>query len=54
MDIKEFSSRFSSKMDQIKQFTSGNKIKDILGVEAVNHFKESFQNEGFTYKPLNS
>lgn len=53
MDIKEFNSRFSSKMEQIKQFTSGDEIKDILGVEAVNHFKESFQNEGFTDKTLN-
>ncbi len=31
MDIKEFNSRFSSKMEQIKQFTSGDEIKDILG-----------------------
>lgn len=48
MTIKEFAARFPQKMEQLKAFTSGDDIKDILGNEAVNHYKESFQNEGFT------
>jgi phage gpG-like protein len=28
------------------------KVPDIIGTESVNHFKESFQNEGFTDKSL--
>lgn len=53
MDIKEFNRRFPKKMDKIKRFVNGDEIKDILGVEAVNHYKESFQNEGFTDETLN-
>lgn len=53
MDIKEFNRRFPAKMDEIKRFVNGDEIKDIIGVEAVNHYKESFQNEGFTDETLN-
>ncbi len=53
MTIKEFAARFPQKMEQLKAFTSGDDIKDILGNEAVNHYKESFQNEGFTDEVLN-
>lgn len=53
MNIQDFKHRFSAKMDKIKAFTEGDDIKDILGVEAVNHYKESFKNEGFTDKTLN-
>jgi hypothetical protein len=53
MDIKEFNRRFASRMEEVKKFASGDEIKDILGVEAVNHFKESFQNEGFTDETFN-
>jgi hypothetical protein len=40
MDIKEFNRRFASRMEEVKKFASGVEIKDILGVEAVNHFNE--------------
>ena len=53
MDIKDFAKRFPQKMDRIKEFVNSPKILDILGVEAVNHYKQSFQNEGFTDKVLN-
>jgi phage gpG-like protein len=52
MDITEANRIFREKMRQIKSFTEGNDIKDILGVEAVNHFKESFDKEGFTDETL--
>ncbi|OJV19341.1 MAG: virion morphogenesis protein [Bacteroidetes bacterium 41-46] len=48
MDIKEFDKQFASKMNKVQAFVQGEQIKDILGVEAVNHFKASFENEGFT------
>jgi len=52
MNIDEFSAQFAQKMDKVNQFVQGDDIKDICGVEAVNHFKESFVNEGFTDETL--
>jgi phage gpG-like protein len=52
MNIKEFERQFSGKMVKIQEFVQGDSIKDILGVEAVNHFKDSFENEGFTDETL--
>lgn len=52
MDISEFSKRFPEKMKEVQDFVESDDIKDILGVEAVNHFKESFEKEGFTDKAL--
>lgn len=48
MNIKDFEKQFAAKMDKVQAFVQGEPIKDILGVEAVNHFKASFDNEGFT------
>lgn len=53
MDIQDFAKAFPEKLRELQQFTEGNDIKDILGVEAVNHFKESFDNEGFTDEVIN-
>lgn len=53
MDIQDFAKRFPQKMAKIKEFSGGPKILDILGVEAVNHYKQSFQDEGFTDQVLN-
>lgn len=53
MDIHEFNRRFAEKMDEIKEFVNGDDIRDIIGVEAVNHYKKSFTDEGFTDKVLN-
>jgi len=52
MDISEFAKRFPEKMKEVQDFVESDDIKDILGVEAVNHFKESFEKEGFTDKAL--
>jgi len=52
MNIDDFVKQFPQKIKEIQDFAKGNDIKDIIGVEATNHFKESFQNEGFTDKNL--
>lgn len=50
MDLKNASEEFARKMQQVRQFVEGDDVKDIIGVEAINHFKGSFQQEGFTDK----
>lgn len=52
MDINEANRILQERMNLAKQFIEGNDIKDIMGVEAVNHFKKSFDQEGFTDKSL--
>lgn len=52
MNIQEFARLFPQKMKELKDFIEGDDIKDILGVEATNHYKESFDNEGFTDEQL--
>lgn len=42
--------RFKKHITQIKKIIGSDNFKDILGVEAVNHFKSSFDNEGFEDK----
>ncbi len=42
--------RFEEHLNKIKKILKSDDIKDILGVEAVNHFKSSFDNEGFEDK----
>lgn len=53
MNIDDFAKAFPDKLQDLQQFVYGNDVKDIMGVEAVNHFKESFDNEGFTDEMLN-
>lgn len=48
MNIAEFARLFPQKMAEVKQFVEGEDIKEVMGVESVNYFKESFVNEGFT------
>lgn len=48
MEIDDFNNLFKAKLDQINQFIESDAIRDIMGVEAVNHFQASFDNEGFT------
>jgi hypothetical protein len=51
MDISEFANRFPEKMQRLKEFVKTD-AKDIMGTEAVEHFRESFKNEGFTDEQL--
>lgn len=52
MDINEFAQQFPERMRKLEEFTTGKDLKDILGVEAVEHFKLSFENEGFNGESL--
>jgi len=52
MNIKDANNQLNRRLADVKQFIEGNDVKDIMGVEAVNHFKQSFDNEGFTDKHL--
>jgi hypothetical protein len=47
MDINEYNRLFKAIMQDIKAFVEGDDIKDILGVEAVNHFQGSFDNPNY-------
>ncbi|MEN9447129.1 MAG: hypothetical protein RJA25_419 [Bacteroidota bacterium] len=40
------------KLEQAINFLKGGDILEIIGVEAINHFKQSFEDEGFTDKSL--
>lgn len=51
MDISEFANRLPEKMKELTDFIN-NDAKDIMGTEAVEHFRESFTNEGFTDETL--
>lgn len=48
MTLEEFARAFPEKMKELQDFVGGDKIRRIMGIEGVEHFKESFQNEGFT------
>lgn len=41
-----------AKVQQMKDYIEGEDIKDMVGREAVDHYKESFKNEGFTDETL--
>lgn len=43
MDIKNI----TKKLQKVQQYLK-NDVGDVIGIEAINHFKDSFQNEGFT------
>lgn len=47
MNIEELNERVREKLDEIRRYREQD-LPDIIGSEAVNHFRESFANEGFT------
>lgn len=47
MDISEFAQRFPEKMNRLTDFVKKD-ARDIMGTEAIEHFRQSFKNEGFT------
>lgn len=51
MDIQDFAKRFPDKINELTKFVNTD-AKDILGTEAIEHFRESFTNEGFTDEKL--
>ena len=48
MDLSEFARLFPQKMEELKSYVEGDEIRDMFGIEAVNHFKQSFLDEGFS------
>ena len=42
-----------AKRQKLQEFMLSSQLKDAVGTEAVNHFKEGFDKEGFTDEPLN-
>lgn len=48
MDLSQFAKQFPQKIEELNNYVTGEDIKDMLGIEAVNHFKQSFLDEGFT------
>lgn len=53
MDIQEFAVVIETKNKQLQEFIRSQAVKDIVGTEAVAHFKRSFEDEGFTDETLN-
>lgn len=51
MSPQEFNSKLKKYSVDIKNFFT-NDLPDIVGIEATNHFKKSFNNQGFTDKAL--
>jgi phage gpG-like protein len=47
MDISDFAKQFPDRMKRVTDFIK-NDAKDIIGTEAIEHFRKSFENEGFT------
>lgn len=47
MNTDELNARIREKLDEIRRYRE-QELPDIIGTEAVNHFRESFANEGFT------
>lgn len=48
MDFDKALNDISDRLANVREFVEGEDIKDILGTEAVNHYRDSFKNEGFT------
>ena len=53
MDIQDFAKKVEAKKQELQEFIRSQAVKDIVGTEAVAHFKGSFENEGFTDETLN-
>lgn len=52
MKLNDLNAKIRAKITEIKQFRDRD-LPDIVGMEAVNHYKENFVNEGFTDKANN-
>ena len=50
MDFNTFETKLNEKMEEIREFVHDD-VPDIVGVEAVNFFKKSFDSEGFGGNP---
>jgi len=50
MDLISFNKQFAERMKKLNEFVKGEEIKSIIGNEAINHFQNNFEEEGFTDK----
>ena len=52
MNLEQLSRVMAERMKEVREFVESDDIKDIIGTEAVGHYKQSFSNEGFTDETL--
>lgn len=52
MKIEDFSNALQGKLQEVQQFLDKRAL-DVVGTEAVKHYKKSFDNEGFTDEVIN-
>lgn len=52
MNLEELSKVMAERMQKVKAFVEGEDVKEIMGREAVEYYKDSFVNEGFTDETL--
>ena len=53
MTIEELKSGLERKIEEAKAYLEGGEVRDLVGTEAVEHFRRSFEEEGFTDAKLN-
>ncbi|MBR8713030.1 phage virion morphogenesis protein [Porphyromonas levii] len=53
MDISKFSEQFSEKMREVQAYIDGDEVRELMAGIAIEHFRESFRNEGFADEQLN-
>ncbi len=53
MDIQEFARVLEDKKRRMQELLQSKRLLDSIGEEAVDHYKASFDNEGFTDETLN-
>lgn len=53
MKIEEFQKHFSEKMQEVQKYLEGDDVRELIAGIAIEHFRESFRNEGFTDEKLN-
>ncbi|MBR8784268.1 hypothetical protein IX308_000437 [Porphyromonas levii] len=53
MDISKFSDQFMEKMRQVQEYIEGDDVRELMAGIAIEHFRDSFNQEGFTDDTLN-
>lgn len=52
MDINDAARELEDRIRKLQEFTKGDGIKEVMGLEAVAFYKESFPKQGFTDESL--
>lgn len=53
MDATEFSKKFAEKMREVQEYIEGDEVRELMAGIAIDHFRSSFDKEGFTDEQLN-